>query len=445
MTAGAAVLLLAGAAIAVFVKANERPHDHLDTNVTGLSYAKPTETKAVGVRPPKARSLRYLPSDRPCWPNFGGDAQRSLARTGIDLGKPTKPFWARGLGSYVEFPPSYCDGVLYVNTFKGTTYAVDSHNGRILWRHRSAGRLPSTPAIAGPRLLVSSTDGTETALDRGNGRVLWELRTRAKIESSPVVVGGTVYIGVSDGHLLALNVVNGRVRWAYQTGGRINASPSVSGRRVCISTYAGSVLCLDRRNGHRLWITYVRRNALQYESFYSSPSTDGRRVYVVSRAGKVVALSATTGRILWTRGLNSWGYTTPAIAYGKIYVGGFDGSLHAFDAATGSESWRAHVGGRILGAPVVIGKLVFFSTLETKTYAARADSGKIVWRIGMGKYSPLIATDRHYFMTLNGILIGFNAEGTARGTKKLAQALRRERRSSTAGSGVQRVPPPPKP
>jgi hypothetical protein len=75
----------------------------------------------------------------------------------------------------------------------------------------------------------------------------------------------------------------------------------------------------------------------------------------------------------------------------------------------------------------VIGKLVFFANLETNAYAAKVADGKIVWKIGMGKYSPLIATRRHYYMALNGILVSFDAQGTKAGTLALGRALRHAR------------------
>ena len=93
-------------------------------------------------------------------------------------------------------------------------------------------------------------------------------------------------------------------------------------------------------------------------------------------------------------------------------MGGFDGALHAYDARSGRTLWTRTVGGRVLGAPVQIGGLVFFATLEQKTYAVRAIDGKPVWRIGMGKYSPMIATRRRYYMTLNGILVAFRARNS---------------------------------
>jgi outer membrane protein assembly factor BamB len=224
-----------------------------------------------------------------------------------------------------------------------------------------------------------------------------------------VAVDDTVYFGATDGRLFAVDVESGDVRWAYRTGGRINSSPSLFGNRVCISTYAGSIFCLDRRDGSKLWSQYFKRDYFRYESFYASPSTDGRRIFCVARSGKVYALDARTGERLWTGRVGSLGYTTPAISAGRVFVGGFDGALRAYSAATGRELWRRTVPGRILGAPVVVGDLVFFSTLETNTYAARVDTGKVVWRIGMGKYSPGIATDQHYYFSLNGLLLAFRA------------------------------------
>ena len=61
---------------------------------------------------------------------------------------------------------------------------------------------------------------------------------------------------------------------------------------------------------------------------------------------------------------------------------------------------------------------MFFSTLGTTTYAARVGDGRLVWRIGMGKYSPGIATDRHYFFSLNGVLIAYWGQRTTEYGKK---------------------------
>jgi outer membrane protein assembly factor BamB len=222
-----------------------------------------------------------------------------------------------------------------------------------------------------------------------------------------VVVDGLVYFGAHDGRVFAVTSKSGRVRWAYDTGGRINASPSIYGRRLCVTTYAGGVFCLDRLTGHKRWSTYVKRDAFRYDSFYSSPSTDGRRLYAISRSGKIVALDARSGNVLWTHSIGGWGYATPAVTRDRIFIGGFDGYLRAYRPATGHELWRSDVRGKIIGSPVVVGRLVFITTTDQRTYALRVEDGRIIWHLGMGKYTPVIATERTYYFSLFGRLIAF--------------------------------------
>ena len=237
--------------------------------------------------------------------------------------------------SYIEFPPTYCEGDLYVNTFEGATYAIEAETGKVQWRRRVGGTLPSSPAIDGPRVIVASQSGTVTALDRDKGRVLWKVTTGGKVESSPVVVDGLVYFGSHDGRLFAVASKTGNIRWAYSTGGRINASPSVFGGRVCAGNYSGAIFCLDKDTGREIWTTYLRRDAFRRESFYASTSTDGERLYSVARSGSVVALDVESGDVSWTGQVGGLGYTTPAVADGRVFVGGFDGRLRALRARNG--------------------------------------------------------------------------------------------------------------
>ena len=404
----AAAVLLIGAAGALWLATRDRPAGRLDTQLEGVKVTTAATTTSHSPAP------RAELADRTCWLSFGGDSQRTLARTTFDLGVPRRKLWQRGLnGGLIEYPPTYCDGTLYVNTDKGFTFAVSAATGDVLWHRRFGSMLPSSPAIDGPRLIISSKDGTVTAVKRSNGQVLWRVTTPTGVESSPVVVDGLAYFGSQDGRLYAVDAVTGRIRWAFDTGGRINSSPSVAGGRVCIDNYAGAFFCLDRRTGAKLWSTYVKIDPFRYDSFYSSPSTDGQRLYAVSRSGQVVAVRAADGAVVWTHQIDGWGYTTPAVANGRVFVGGFDGKMHAFRAGTGEVAWETHVGGRILGAPIVIGKLVFFSTLEGQTFAARVSDGAVVWRFPLGQYSPGIATERTYFFSLSGWLVAFEGRRSA--------------------------------
>ena len=387
-------LLAAGLGSAYLILRPDHPSGKLETQPGGISVstAKPPPPPPIPKPKPKPKPTGPVYAvDKPCWLNFGGDPQRSLARLNINLGVPTKPLWARGLHGYVEYPPSYCDGTLYVNTFKGRTYAIDARTGNVIWVRQGKGPKPSTPAIAGPRLIVSSTDGTVTGFDRKNGHLLWRLSTDAKVESSPLAIDNTAYFGATDGRLFAVDTRTGKVRWAYDTGGRINSSPSIWGNRICITTYAGSIFCLNRLNGHKLWDTYISRDFARDESFYASASTDGRRLFTISRSGKVVALRATNGQTLWTRDLNTTGYSTPpSRTAASSSAASTDNSMPTTRRPDRRSGVRC-VGGRILGPARGRRRARFFSTLEQDTYALRVADGRVAWR---PRHRQVLARDR---------------------------------------------------
>ena len=388
------------------------PSGTLETEVTDVTVVAPapptTTTEPPAPKPPESKP----DVDRRCWTMFGGGPRRELARPAIDLGIPGKKLWARGLKSYVEYPPSYCDGMLYVNTFKGDTWAIDASTGKVAWRRVTDAHKPSTPAISGDNLIVSAKDGTVTALTRKSGKVVWQLRTNAIVESSPAVVDGTAYFGATDGRLFAVDADTGHVRWAYDTGGRINSSPSLAEGRVCITTYAGSIFCVRQRDGRKLWSTYVKRDTFRYESFTRARRPTG--------SGSIRSRARGGSSRSTRRAAASCGPITSARSATRRRPSARTGSSSGISTAacgrtarpTGGSSWRTYVGGRILGGAVVVGDLVFFSTLETETYAARVSDGKVVWHFPIGKYSPGIATERAYYFTLNGILVAFRGRNS---------------------------------
>lgn len=417
LASGGLLLLLLGLAAAALLRQREPTEGRLVKTATDVSLntadtvtverppttAPPATTTAAP--PPKPRK-----PERPCWRTFGGNPMRTLSRPGIRLGRPTTSVWARGLKDLMEYPPTFCNGRLFVNLNRGKTVALDAETGRILWSRKASGLMASSPALAGQRLIVSSHGGTVTALRQSDGKLLWELETGSPMESSPVVVDRSVYVGAADGRLFSLALRTGRVQWIYDTGGRISASPSVVAGRVCITTYSGGIFCLSRRDGHRIWARFIRRDAFRYESFYASPSTDGTRIFTVARSGRVVALSVRNGTRLWSQHLHALTYGTPSISRGIVTVADLSGRIRAFRAGDGRQLWQQRVSGRVLAPTIVFGGLVFFSTLEGRTYAAQTRTGRIVWSFKAGKYSPGIATERRYYLSLNGLLVAFRGE-----------------------------------
>ena len=130
------VLALFGLAIAVALTTQDRPSGALDTDLEGVTVSVVTTTAP---EPPPEPAPEPV-GDRRCWRTFGADPRRSLARPDADLGLPARTFtWTRGLGTYIEFPPVYCEGELFVNGFSGTTFALDAASGKTKWTRRVGG------------------------------------------------------------------------------------------------------------------------------------------------------------------------------------------------------------------------------------------------------------------------------------------------------------------
>ena len=111
------VTLLLGATVAAWLVTGGRQAGELDTDLGGVSVSEATATTPPPT-PPKEEG------DRRCWTVFGGGPRRALARPAATLGLPArKSLWTTVLDSYIEFPPVYCDGELFVNSEGGTTYA----------------------------------------------------------------------------------------------------------------------------------------------------------------------------------------------------------------------------------------------------------------------------------------------------------------------------------
>jgi hypothetical protein len=120
-----ALALFGCVGIAAFLLA--RPHEdpgHLEPRPRGVAYQG-----AEKGRPVRARYRLKSRAEQPCWLEFGGNGARTSALTTVKLGPPARHLWARALDGYIEYPPVYCDGLVYVNTFRGSTYAVDSETG----------------------------------------------------------------------------------------------------------------------------------------------------------------------------------------------------------------------------------------------------------------------------------------------------------------------------
>ncbi len=389
-----------GIAIAALAVRSSPQRSALDTQLQGVEQPKEALQPTTQPTTPATSKPRF---ERPCWPFYGRTAARTSDASDIRLGVPRRKKWDMRIG-IMEFPPSYCDGVLYVNNQHGDTFAIRARNHRVLWRRTTATLYDSTPAISGDRVFVGSfTPGNVQALDRATGRRLWRLRTGGAVESSPVVVNGLVYAASADRRVYAIDESTGRVRWAFRTGGEIKHSPSLARNRVYVGNYAAEVFSLDARTGRKIWRRAL--GGVLGDRIYASIPVANGIAYVVTVRGHVYALDARTGDTRWQASIPGYAYATPAVSDGRVFIGNYPGTVYAFNAKNGRSLWREDLGGTISGSPTVIGDVVYVSSLSARrSWGLSAARGAQVWKNGNGRYVAGIATDGSFYLSLGSHL-----------------------------------------
>ncbi len=151
--------------------------------------------------------------------------------------------WTYHAAGAVKASPTLANGVLYFGDYSGQVQAISEKTGRRFWRSGSEGALLgsgtfySTSAVAYGRVFLGNTDGRVYAYDASTGSLDWAYQTGAYVYSSPAVTnapgrGPTIYAGSYDGRFYALNARTGHVEWSYNAHGRISGSPTIIGRIV---------------------------------------------------------------------------------------------------------------------------------------------------------------------------------------------------------------------
>ena len=333
------------------------------------------------------------------WREYGFDARRTHANTGLDLPPPYRRLWRHDAGSLLEFPPVIANGRVVVGTNAGLALALDARTGRELWRAPLRGRVAASPALTGGLALFSTIRGDVVALRAATGEEVWRRRVGSAVESSPLVVDGDVYVGTLNGGVLRLDARSGGVRWRARTEGDVKASLALSGPNVVVGDYAGHVTAFRRADGRVVWRTESPGEALRGAGrFYGGPAVAYGRVYIGNVNGRVLALDADTGEIAWVRVVDDFVYSSPAVAFRTVYVGSYDRTLYALDAVTGRPRWTFDAGERISGTPTVIGGLVWFSTLareprDGRTFALDARTGERALTFPDGRYTPAVGVE----------------------------------------------------
>ena len=241
-------------------------------------------------------------------------------------------------------------------------YAVNAHDGELLWHYGTTGEAMPTPAYSEGKIYITTGDGYAHAIDAASGKLIWktELKGMANM-SSAAIVKGKLYVAMSSpGAVFCLDASSGKVLWKGQIQGAEDTgigdvSPAVSENIVVMDAVADA----KEENGKSTIDT------------------------------RVVAYDADSGKTLWQTNMGrgpkppAFKGGVPMIHQGVVYVGTpVNNIIQAFDLKTGQVKWtwtvpHAGAAGSARGAPTYYRNTLYVSTGEY-IYALNPDNGKLV-------------------------------------------------------------------
>jgi quinohemoprotein ethanol dehydrogenase len=256
-----------------------------------------------------------------------------------------------------EATPLMSGGVLYFSGPWSVVYAVDAHNGKLLWkfdpqvqgqwvRRACCDAVNRGVALSGGRVFVATLDGYLIALDKKTGAQQWKVdaftdRMTMNYVSTgaPRVAGDNIVIGNSGaemgarGYVSAYDAATGKLSWRFFT---VPGDPAKGPDESPDVTLARKTWSKDSRwdlgGGGTAWdsmvydpklgLLYVGTgNGMPHPVWSRSPG-GGDNLYLSS----IVALDAKTGRMRWyyqTTPADSWDYTaTQNMILADLSVGG---------------------------------------------------------------------------------------------------------------------------
>jgi hypothetical protein len=227
------------------------------------------------------------------WPTVRGDE----ARTGLSRSELRPPFrvvWVRHVnGERVgsAFEPVVADGKVFLATHQGSLYALDSEDGKPLWRFRAAGAFLHSPACREGLVIAANTDGGLYAVEGKTGKSRWAVFAGPGGFAASLTLGdGAVFLGSRAGEFLAVELTTGKVRWRQALSVPVRQTAAYRDGRVFVTAEDLRVRCLEAKTGKVLWTSRPLSGQTARDG-YPVVVPAGRRTLVIVRTNPVVNMA----------------------------------------------------------------------------------------------------------------------------------------------------------
>jgi len=249
--------------------------------------------------------------------------------------------WTANVPGEVLAQPVYNDGLVVIHTTRGDLVALDSNDGKQVWR--SSHSQPSltlrgnaTPSITQGGIVYGRSDGYVAVTLLANGQAGWqlpvaraygatELERLVDVDMQPVILNNVVYALAYNGNLVAIELLTGRELWSQKYSGYNNIT--VNGQDIFLTDYRGYIFSVNRDNGQQRWVN----KQLSYRNV-TGVTVANQYIVVGDEEGYLHWLDRFTGQFVAQQDLDEGGiYKEPVATATHLYLQTRDGEIIAIE------------------------------------------------------------------------------------------------------------------
>ena len=330
-----------------------------------------------------------------------------ISNFGLLFAQESEAVWRYQTGGRVYSSPAIAGEKVIIGSSDSCLYAFDKADGKVLWKFKTEGAVHSSPAVNDAYVFFSSTDGNLYAVDHNTGSFKWKFSSNGEKAkdiwdyylSSPKLAKGLVFWGSADSSLYAVEQSTGVLKWKFKAEDIIHATPEIDGDTLYIGDFNGNLFVLNINDGKLIWsFRTVGDRYFPKGEIQKGVSVDDNSVYFGSRDYNIYAVNKRTGRGVWNLKEGSWVISTPSIHKKMIFYGTSD--THEFvclDKFSGKKLWKVALPMRVYSSAVVIDDFVYFGCFDGILRGADVNTGEIMYeyqtRGSRENYSKVFGSD----------------------------------------------------
>ena len=345
---------------------------------------------------------------------------------------------------------SVVNGIVYVGSDNGYTYALNALNGKLIWAHYGWNMTMSNPLMVDGRVFVSTgsayfnyantmlyvkgkrpTRGpglnSMYALDAKTGKKLWVYHFPGEAMPTAVYDQGFLYIGTGDGHIYKLDAATGKLVITTDLVSFVSmSSPVLAEDNLFVGgTDPNYFYAVNKNTGSIAWKMTLPKLVATGMGDCTPAYADGMVVQEATVetddkenpvANVLLALDANSGKIIWQKRFENGPIpaamktATPMIVGDKVLEGSpVTGNYYALDLKTGRELWKVRLGAQIRAGAAVADGIAYLPYKSGDIAAIRVADGVLLGKKHLGgafgPSSPVIVGGTLYVSNVFGWVI----------------------------------------